>query len=238
MCKIDYIHKIEVIVMVYLAFKVLILFTMGITIMRLMGKSAINQLTPYDLMAIIIIGTVVAEPLISTKLKPTLFTLLILIILYVIYSKLSLNQFFNKLLLGRPAILIKHGKIIEQNIEKEHISLIQLISMLRVSGYPKLEDIEYVILEPTGEISIIPKPEVRSITASDLNISTQYEGLPIGIIIDGKVQRQNLKLINKDEQWLEKKLKEEGIKDIKDVIYAYATDQSDEIFCDLRNNIQ
>lgn len=221
--------------MLNLTFKVILMFIIGIFIMRIMGKSAITQLTPYDLVAIIIIGTVVAEPLISTKIKPTLFVLLILTILYIIFSKLSLNQFFNKMLLGRPTILIKHGKIIEENIKKEHISLIQLTSILRVNGYPKLEDVEYAILEPTGEISIIPKPEVRGVTANDLNLEVEYEGLPIGVIVDGKIQEKNLKIINKDKKWLENKLKEEGINNIKDVVYAYATDQKDDLIYDLRN---
>jgi uncharacterized membrane protein YcaP (DUF421 family) len=217
-----------------LALKTTLLFVIGILIMRIMGKSAITQLTPYDLMAIIIIGTVIAEPLISTKLKPTLFVLGVLVVLYIVFSKLSLNQFFNKILLGRPTILIKHGKIIEENIEQERISLIQLTAILRVNGYPKLEDIEYAILEPTGEVSIIPKSDVRGVTPSDLNIKTKYEGLPIGVIIDGKVQKKNLKLINKDEKWLQDKIKEEGIQDINEIIYAYASDESEEVVFDKR----
>lgn len=220
--------------MIGLALKTTLLFATGILLMRIMGKSAITQLTPYDLMAIIIIGTVVAEPLISTKLKPTLFVLGVLVALYIIFSKLSLNQFFNKILLGRPTILIKHGRIIEENIERERISLIQLTAMLRVNGYPKLEDVEYAILEPTGEVSILPKADVRGVTTSDLNIKTEYEGLPIGVIIDGKVQVKNLLLINRDEEWLQGKLKEEGIRDIKDVIYAYASDETEDVVFDVR----
>lgn len=220
--------------MIGLALKATLLFTTGILLMRIMGKSAITQLTPYDLMAIIIIGTVVAEPLISTKLKPTLVALGVLVVLYIIFSKLSLNQFFNKILLGRPTILIKHGKIIVENIERERISLIQLTAILRVNGYPKLEDVEYAILEPTGEVSILPKAEVRGVTTSDLNIKTEYEGLPIGVIIDGKVQMKNLLLINRDEEWLQSKMKEEDIQNIKDVIYAYASDESENVVFDVR----
>lgn len=218
-----------------LALKTVLMFTTGVVIMRVIGKSAITQLTPYDLVAIIIIGTVVAEPLISTKVKPTLLVLTILVALYLTFSKLSLNQFFNKILLGRPTILIKHGRIIEDNIEEENISLVQLTSILRTNGYPKLEDIEYAILEPTGEVSILPRADIRGVTISDLNIKPECEGLPIGVIIDGKIQRKNLKLINKDGKWLEKKLEEGGIGEIKDVIYAYASDEKDDIVFNLRD---
>ena len=153
--------------MMSILLKGILLFTTGIIVMRMMGKSAITQLTPYDLMAIIIIGTVISEPLISTEIKPTFFSLIGLIIFYIIYSKLSLNQAFNKLLLGHPTILIKDGKIIEENLEKEHISLIQLTSILRVNGYPKVDEVAYAIIEPTGELSILPKTEFRSVTISD-----------------------------------------------------------------------
>lgn len=220
--------------MLSLTLKIILMFIVGILIMRVMGKSTIVQLTPYDLVAIIIIGTVIAEPLISTEIKPTLLALAVLVALYIIFSKLSLNQFFNKILLGRPTILIKHGKIIEENIEKQRISLIQLTSILRANGYPRLDEIEYAILEPTGEVSILPKSNVRSVTISDLDIKAEYEGLPIGVIIDGKVQKKNLQLIDKDEDWLKSELEKEGISKIKDVIYAYAIDKSDDIFFNLR----
>ncbi|SHK28858.1 DUF421 domain-containing protein [Tepidibacter formicigenes] len=214
--------------------KNILLFTIGIIIMRIMGKSAITQLTPYDLMAIIIIGTIISEPLISTEIKPTIISLASLILFYIIYSKLSLNQIFNKFLLGEPTILIKQGKIDEKNLEKEHISLIQLTSILRTNGYPKLDDVEYAILEPTGEISIIPKSSVRNVSISDLNIPVEPEKLPIAVIIDGKIQKKNLKLIHKDEKWLNNKLKEENI-DLKDVIYAYSIEEKEEVYFDVKS---
>ncbi|SHH07136.1 DUF421 domain-containing protein [Tepidibacter thalassicus] len=214
--------------------KNILLFTVGIIIMRIMGKSAITQLTPYDLMAIVIIGTIISEPLINSKIKPTVISLISLTLFYIIYSKLSLNQLFNKFLLGEPTILIKQGKIDEKNLKKEHISLIQLISILRTNGYPKLDDVEYAILEPTGEISIIPKSSVRNVSISDLNIPVEPEKLPIAVIIDGKVQKKNLKLIHKDEKWLNNKLKEENV-NLKDVIYAYSVEEREEVYFDVKN---
>lgn len=216
--------------------KVILLFTVGILIMRIIGKSAITQLTPYDLMAIVIIGTIISEPLISTEVKQTLIALISLTVFYIIYSKLSLNQVFNKFLLGQPSILIKNGKIVESALKKEHVSLIQLISILRTNGYPKLDDIEYAILEPTGEISIIPKAAVRNVCLSDLNIEVKDEGLPIVIIIDGKIQNKNLKIVQRNINWVYRKLEESNIKNIKEVLYAYTVLGKDEIYFDVRNS--
>lgn len=202
--------------------------------MRLMGKSSIVQLTPYDLVAIIIVGTIVAEPLISPKFVPSIVRVIIVVGFYLIFAKLSLNQTMNKFLLGEPSILIKHGQIVEDVLEREHISLIQLLSILRTAGYSKLTEIDFAILEPTGSISVIPIPAARPVTLADLDIEGQYEGIPMALIIDGKIQKRNLKLVNKDEEWLQNQLIEEGIENLKDIIYAFIDDQSEELHYSLR----
>ncbi|TDX48878.1 DUF421 domain-containing protein [Orenia marismortui] len=180
--------------------KVFIMFILSIALTRFMGKSSIVQLTPYDLIAIITLGTIAAEPLISTKVMPSIISLIALVFFYVIFAKLTLNQKMNKLLLGEPTILIKAGKIVEDNLEKEHISLIQLLAILRNNGYSKLSEVNYAILEPTGNISIIPVSSARPVTLADLNIKAEDEGIPIALIIDGIVQKKNLRLVNKNQK--------------------------------------
>jgi uncharacterized membrane protein YcaP (DUF421 family) len=222
--------------MLEIIFKILIMFTLTIAVTRLMGKASIVQLTPYDLVAIITLGTIAAEPLISTKFVPSIIRVLVLVFFYVIFAKLTLNQSMNKLLLGEPTILIKDGQIIEDNLEKEHISLMQLLSILRTSGYSKLTEIDYAVLEPTGNISIIPIPDARPVTLADLDIEAESEGIPMAVIIDGRVQNRNLKLVNRDEEWLMKKLTDRGIDNIKDIIYAFVEDQTDKLYLSLRDS--
>ncbi|WP_244871516.1 DUF421 domain-containing protein [Orenia marismortui] len=214
------------------------MFILSIALTRLMGKSSIVQLTPYDLIAIITLGTIAAEPLISTKLLPSIISLVTLVVLYLIFAKLTLNQRMNNLLLGEPTILIKEGKIVEDNLEKEHISLIQLLSILRNNGYSKLNEIHYAILEPTGNVSIIPISSARPVTLADLNIKAETEGIPIALIIDGIIQKKNLRLINRDEQWLNNKLEEKEIKNIKEVIYAFIEAGQEEIYLNLRESVR
>lgn len=75
-------------------------------------------MTPYDLVAIIIVGTVASEPLISTKFLPTIYTLAILVVIHILFSKLTLWQWGNRFFLGEPTLLIKNGQILEENMEK------------------------------------------------------------------------------------------------------------------------
>ncbi len=223
--------------MLQTALNILIMFILTIAVMRIMGKSSIVQLTPYDLVAIFIISTIITEPLISTEMVPTIIRTLIVVVLYIILAKLTLNQKLNKFLLGEPSILIKHGKIVEDTLEKEHVSLAQLLSILRNAGYSKLTEVDFAILEPTGFVSVIPVPSSRPVTLSDIDIKGQYEGLPLALIVDGKVQKSNLRLVEQSEEWIKKKVKEKGIDDIKQVIYAFIDDQSDELYISLRENI-
>ncbi len=202
-----------------------------------MGKSSIVQLTPYDLVAIFIISTIITEPLISTEVIPTIYSSLIVVGFYLLFAKLTLNQTLNKFLLGEPSILIKHGKIVEDTLEKEHISLVQLLAILRNAGYSKLTEVDFAILEPTGFISVIPVPSSRPVTLSDLDIEGQYEGLPLALIVDGKIQKRNLKLIEQDENWLIDKIREKGIEEINRIIYGFVDDQTDELYISLRENI-
>lgn len=201
--------------------------------MRLMGKSTIIQMTPYDLVAIIIVGTVASEPLISTEFLPTLGALTVLVIFHILFSKLTLWQLGNRFFLGEPTILIKHGQIIEDNMEKTRVSIAQLLSILRSKGYPKISDVDYAILEPIGEVSIIPKPENTPVTIQHLEISIHDEGLPISVIIDGRIQEKNLKLLDKSKEWLLDHLAIQNI-DVKEILYAYVNEKTKKLVINKR----
>lgn len=220
-----------------LLIKVLTLYLITIAIMRLMGKSTIIQMTPYDLVAIIIVGTVASEPLISTRYLPTLFTLSILVSLHIFFSKLTLWQWGNNFFLGEPTILVKHGQIIEDNIEKSRLSVAQLLSILRSKGYPKVSDIDYALLEPIGEISIIPKVENTPVTVQHLEITIEEEGLPISVIVDGKIQFKNLKLLGISREWLSNQLQTYHLKE-KDVIYAYVNEKTKKLKINKRDHLR
>lgn len=104
------------------------IFVVSIIGARLLGKSTIVQLTPYDLVAIFIFGAVASEPLVSTDFQKTLIGLGTLVATYLFFARLTLKQKANEFLLGEPTILVKNGKIHEQNLQKTHTSLMPLCS--------------------------------------------------------------------------------------------------------------
>jgi uncharacterized membrane protein YcaP (DUF421 family) len=101
----------------------------------------------------------------------------------------------------------------------------QLLSILRSKGFPKIADVDYAILEPIGEVSIIPKVANTPVTVEHLNISIQDEGLPIAVIVDGRIQQRNLQLLGQTKDWLLEQLRENNLHE-KDIMYAYVNEKS------------
>ncbi|MCY7771435.1 DUF421 domain-containing protein [Bacillus haynesii] len=204
--------------------KLILLFLVFILAVKLLGKSALAQLTPYDFGAIIFLAYLAFGPIKIKGIEEGIVGIVVITIVHLLISRLSLLNWLNTFIIGRPTILIKHSKIIFKNLKKSRYSLAELLSNLRASGYPDIKDIEYAILEANGEISILPKKELVPVTRKDLDIKTEYSGLPIAVVIEGKVQGQNLKLINQDERWLKSKLKAKGYHRIQDIFYASVRD--------------
>ena len=182
--------------------KSIFIYIVFILAIRFLGKSALAQLTPHDFGAILFLAYLAFG---SIKVESTIEGIIWIIVLtciHLIISKLSLLNWLNPFIIGKPTILIKHGKIVYENLKKSRYPLAELLSNLRTSGHPDIQNIEYAILEATGEISILPKKEVGPVTPKDLHMKIQYKGLPLAVVIDGKIQKYNLKLINKNEKWL------------------------------------
>ncbi|RYD05075.1 hypothetical protein N752_10915 [Desulforamulus aquiferis] len=95
-----------------------------------------------------------------------------------------------------------------------------MLEQLRSKNYPNIADIEFAILETKGDITIIPKSQKRPVTPADLQVPTKYEGIPVTLIIDGYVFRQNLSKLNLTEEWLRSELSKFGINDFKKVLLA------------------
>jgi uncharacterized membrane protein YcaP (DUF421 family) len=107
---------------------------------------------------------------------------------------------------GKPSILIYRGKIDEQVLIKENFTINELQERLRGNNIFDLSEVEYAILETSGQITVIPKPEKRTVTLEDMNIKAEYLGLPYDLVIDGIIQDENLHKISKDRKWLEKEV--------------------------------
>lgn len=197
-----------------------------------MGKRELGQLQPFELVTLLIIADVAAVPMeeIGMPLLQGVIPILGLLTAEIIMSYLNVKfQWFHKLLSGKPAVLIAKGKIVEKNLDKQRYSLDDLVEQIRVAGYPDMNDIDYAILETSGEISIIPKNEKNNVTLEDLNLKKEYVGYPRIIIMDGILFDSNLKSLGFEKEWLDKKLKENHLK-VDDTL-LFMVDESGNIYC-------
>lgn len=188
-----------------------------------MTKRSLSKLTYFDYLAIATLGTVSGNLAFNVKIKIINFIISMTLITLIIYllSYLSLkSRLLRKCLAGEPTILIKNGKILENNMSKLKYSYDYLIQQLRQEKVFDISHVEFAIFEPNGELSVQLKSQNRPLTPHDLNIQINYEGLATEIILDGKLIENNLKLNNLTKCWLNDELKKRGIKDIKEVAFA------------------
>lgn len=203
--------------------RTLILYLIVILVMRIMGKRQIGQLQIFELAAAIMISDLAAVPMQNTgiPLINGIIPIMTLLIAQVTISFISIkNTRARTIICGRPSILIENGKIVEENLRKEMYTLNDMLEQLRINQAPNISDIEFAILETSGQLSIIPKSQKRSVNAEDLGIPTRYEGLPLDVIVDGIIIDKNLAKAGLDKNWLESELKKFDMPNFKDVFFA------------------
>ncbi|SMO61609.1 DUF421 domain-containing protein [Melghirimyces algeriensis] len=213
--------------------KVTFLFSAAIAALRLMGKSTMAQVTPYDLMAIVVIAALATHPVLVEDWFQAILGMVLVTLLHILFAKLTLYRKTNQWILGEPTILVKHGKIIRDNLARCEISISELLSTIRSEGFPDLRYVQYAIMEPTGDISVLPKDDLYPVTPKDLNLSTPYRGLALSLVVDGVIQKENLKQIDKDVAWLKQTLKKQGFSDVSQILYAAKRENEDEIYVDM-----
>ncbi|MBC7324230.1 MAG: DUF421 domain-containing protein, partial [Moorella sp. (in: Bacteria)] len=125
-----------------------------------------------------------------------------------------------KLISGEPTVVVHNGKILEGNMKKMRYNLDELAMQLRQKNVFDIADVEYAILEPDGDLSILLKSQKRPLTPADLRLPTRYEGVPTELVMDGEILFQNLEQNKLDEKWLIQQLQAQGVHDISQVDYA------------------
>lgn len=202
----------------------LILYLLIVIIMRIMGKRQVGQLQPTELVVSLIIADLAAVPMgdIGIPLIAGIIPILTLFICEEVLSYISMKSInARKIISGKPSIIIQKGIIVESELKRLRYNINDLLEQLRIKDYFSIDEIEYAILETSGELSVIPKSYILPLTKEDLNIKVKQQDIPITLIIDGVILIENLKLINKNIPWLENKLKEHKILHKKDIFFAY-----------------
>lgn len=172
----------------------------------------------------IVIGNMAGEMILHNNIKimEGVFSLILWCSFAIIVEYIGLKNATARVLLdGEPSIIIKKGKIIEGQLKKRRLNMDDLSMLLRVNKVFSILDVDYAILEPNGDLSVLKKADREFVTKQDMNIipnSNYY--IPSEIIVDGKVVFKNLHEIGKDQLWLLDELRLQNINQIQNVLYA------------------
>ena len=208
------------------------LYIIVLIVMRLMGKREIGQLQPFELAISIMIADLASTPMADTGIPITngIIPILALLVMHLIISIVNIKSIkARQILCGKPAILIYRGRIDERVLRKERFTVNELEERLRGNNIINIGDVEYAILETSGQVTVIPKPDKKNVTTGDLNIKSEYEGITYDLVLDGKVMYENLKMLNKDYDWLKNKLSK--FKILPEQALIVTIDGKGEIFC-------
>lgn len=201
---------------------------------RILGKTQISQLSFFEYVSGITIGSIAGEMStdLAVRIWPMYVSLMVWVGLTLGVQFLTLkSRWMGKMMDGEPVVVIQNGQILERNLRTIRMRQGELDSMLRSQGYFDHKQIEFAVVEPKGELSVLVKSQQRPVTPADLNLPTKYEGLGIELIVDGEVMYQNLQRLGVDQNWLAEKLRERGIYSPGEVFLAAMNTQG-EIFID------
>ena len=214
----------------------IVLYVIVLIVTRLMGEREIGQLQPFEFVISIMIADLATIPMseIGVPIFDGIIPIFSLLIMHLLITILNLKSLkLRSIVCGKPAMLVEKGKINEQVLEKEKFDLSELQERLREKDIFSLQDVDYVILETNGEISVILKPEKNKPTLKDLNLTTAKTGITYNLILDGRIIEDNLKQIGKNDIWLNKRLKKYKAKP-KDILIA-TIDEDGNFFCQKRD---
>ena len=212
--------------------RAIFLYIIVLIVMRLMGKREIGQLQPFELAISIMIADLASIPMTETGIPITRGVIPIfgLLIMHLLISFINLKSVkAREIICGKPRILIYRGKIDEKALIKERFTINELEERLRGNNVASVGDVEYAILETSGQLTVIQKPNKRTTIPEDFNIMPDYEGIPYNLVVDGKIMEKNLQKIGKNTTWLSKQVEKFGMKPEQALLVTL--DGKGQIFC-------
>ncbi|MEK3934860.1 DUF421 domain-containing protein [Sporosarcina sp. FSL W7-1349] len=194
-----------------------------IIVLRLLGKKHLAEMTPYDIIYLLMFGGILEETLYDPKITIPMFLFSLAVWAVAIYLVEKLVVRSNTLRIwikGSPDKLIADGKINKNLLEKNQLEMEQLRTMLRQQGIFSLREVRDLYIEPGGDISINPYAAYQPVTLQDLNIEKAEEEPSVLLVDEGEIKPEVLEFIGKTEDWLRSELQKLGHRAMRDILYC------------------
>ena len=193
--------------------RTIVLYLVLVAVIRIMGKRQVGQMAPSEFVVTMLVANLAAIPMQDGAIP--LYSGLVPI-LTVLGAELVLSWLIRgsgllrRLLCGKPVILIENGRLLQGNLRSARMTLDELTAHLRLKDILDLGSVQYAILETNGSLSVFPYPKDAPATAKDAGIQASSQQLPVTLIADGKLSKENLTRSGKDRAWVEKALRQRG----------------------------
>ncbi|MTI54844.1 DUF421 domain-containing protein [Geosporobacter ferrireducens] len=170
----------------------------------IMGKRPIGELPVFDLLTLVVMGSIVGADIAQPEIKhlPTAFAVVVLAVMQRCISFLIVKSTkARRMITFEPTIVIQDGQILLKNLKSVHYTVDDLLMLLREKNVFTLNQIDFCIVEASGNISVLKKAPYETPTVQELGVSTGKErGLLLAVILEGKFQRKNMMQLNKEEE--------------------------------------
>lgn len=203
--------------------RAVIAFFFLLIVTRVLGQRAISQLRPLDFAIAIVIGNIIAHPLSDEELglKGSIITTTVLVILYFGGIFIILKwPWFRRLITPAPITIVQDGEILYKGLKKAKITIDVLLEELREGKIEDVKKVALAIWEADGKFSVFLDPKYQPLTPSSIQMETQPFDFPRTIIKEGKINSQELKLVQKSEGWVASSLESIYKTDVKNVLLA------------------
>ena len=218
-------------------FRSVIIYLFVLVVIRLMGKRQVGEMQPFEFVITLIMADLACIPMAELAVPLVhglipIFTLLIVHFLICVFSRKSMKMRY--LLTGRPAIIVSPRGINYMELKKLNMTLDDLIESLRGCEVFNIDDVAYAIMETNGKICVIKKATVEPPTREDLKVEISPNGLPVNIIMDGKLMKENVSLTGIDQNFIDECLKRAKVNKVKEVL-LFTLDNQGNVFIQAKN---
>jgi uncharacterized membrane protein YcaP (DUF421 family) len=213
----------------------IVAFILLLFLTRIMGKKQLSQLTFFDYVVGITIGSIAATMSVDKNIQISngVVSLAIWGLFPIVLGFLGMkSRKFLRLTDGRPSIVIKNGEVLEESMKKNQLAIDELMMILREKGVFKVDDIEMAVLETNGELSVMKKTDLEPITPRLLGMKVTLEHTPSLLVVDGHILNKNLSILGYSKKWLMKEIEKQGAQSLNNVFLAQV-DSNGNLFVDL-----
>ena len=190
-------------------FRAVILLITLLVVMRLMGKRQIGEMEPYEFIITLVIAELICVPMSDVSI-PLLYGIVSVLAIFILHRILTILdsscRLMRKIISGKPAVVVNENGINLKELKRNDLSVDDLLEALRGTGNFSFDDVKCAVFESNGKLSVLK------------NENAETEGLPLLLIAEGKIIKNNLKFLKKDEEFLRKTLSENGVNDLKSVV--------------------